>query len=293
MDFRLKAFRSAAKNLSFTKASRELFISQPAVTKHIQALESEYGVRLFNRSGNKLHLTPAGKAMLKYADEVHKQHSVLQDSLNQYKENKGGVIRLGASTTIAQYVIPPILAGYHDRYPGIKLTLLTGNSEQVADALIGGEIDLGIVEGKIKSREIKYQKFMQDELVAAVRTKNNLGIKNEITLNQLVKLPLVLRERGSGTLEVFEHTLKNKGIKLSDLNIQMFLGSTEAIKLYLASVDCIGFISFRALQRELESGELKMIKIKNFKAPRTFEFICPQGSVQSGITADFIKYARK
>ncbi len=88
MDFRLKAFRSAAKNLSFTKASRELYISQPAVTKHIQALESEYGVRLFNRSGNKIYLTHEGKAMLKYADDVYKQHSILVDSLNQFKRKQ-------------------------------------------------------------------------------------------------------------------------------------------------------------------------------------------------------------
>lgn len=200
---------------------------------------------------------------------------------------------MGASTTIAQYVIPPILAGYHNRYPGIKLTLLTGNSEQIADAVIKGEIDLGMVEGKIKSREIKYQRFLQDELVAVVRPGNNLGIKSEITLKRLVELPLILRERGSGTLEVFEHALRNRGIKLSGLNVQMYLGSTEAIKLYLVSVDCVGFISVRALQKELDSGELKVIKIKNFKVPRTFEFISLQGSAQSGVTADFIKFAKR
>ncbi len=150
-----------------------------------------------------------------------------------------------------------------------------------------------MAEGKIKSREIKYQRFLQDELVPAVRTDNNFGIKGEITLKQLIKLPLVLRERGSGTLEVFEHALKNRGVKLSDLNVQMYLGSTEAIKLYLASVDSIGFISVRALQKELDSGPLKVFKIKNFKVPRTFEFICLQGSVPSGITADFIKFAKR
>ncbi len=292
-DFRLKVFRSVAKNLSFTKAAAELFITQPAITKHIQTLEREYEVRLFNRNGNKVYLTPAGKAMLEYSDKVFNLHSKLEDRLNEYKDSSSGILRLGASTTISQYVIPPILAGFHERYPDVQLTLITGNSEQVAEALIKGDIDLGMVEGKIKSREIKYDRFLKDELVATVRTNNKLKISGEITIKQLMTLPLVLRERGSGTLEVLEHALKNKKIKLSDFKVQMYLGSTEAIKYYLISDDSIGFISVKAIQRELNAGELKIITIKNFKVPRTFEFICLQGSNPSGITSDFIKFAKR
>ena len=292
-DFRLKVFYTVARNLSFTKASRELFITQPAITKHIQALEKEYGLSLFTRKGSKIYLTDAGKDLLDYSEKVFLLHRKLEDKLNELKDENTGTLRLGASTTIAQYVIPPVLSGFHKKYPNINLSLLNGNSEQIADALIKDEIDLGIVEGKIKSRDIKYQLFMKDELVATTSIKNKLNLPDEITLRQLKELPLILRERGSGTLEVFEYALKNKKIKLSDLNIVMYLGSTEAIKYYLESDDSLGFISIKAIKKEIEAKSLKVIKVKNFKVNRTFDFISLQGSAPTGITSLFIKYAKK
>ncbi len=292
-NFRLKVFRSVAKNLSFTKASNELFISQPAVTKNIHALENEYGLRLFNRKGNRIYLTAEGNVLLDYADKLFSLQRQLEDDLNSFKENPSGSLRLGASTTIAQYVIPPILSKFRGKFPEVKLSLLTGNTEQVADNLLKGEIDLGIVEGKIKNRDIHYIRFISDELVTAIRPKNKLVNTDEISVAKLVALPFVLRERGSGTLEVIEHALRNKGIKLSSLNIIIYLGSTEAIKLYLENDDCIGFISIRALKKELESRSLKILRIKNFQIKRTFDFITPQGLKPSGISARFIKFAKQ
>ena len=286
-------FRSVAKNLSFTKASNELFISQPAVTKNIHALENEYGLRLFNRKGNRIYLTAEGNVLLDYADKLFSLQRQLEDDLNSFKENPSGSLRLGASTTIAQYVIPPILSKFRGKFPEVKLSLLTGNTEQVADNLLKGEIDLGIVEGKIKNRDIHYIRFISDELVTAIRPKNKLVNTDEISVAKLVALPFVLRERGSGTLEVIEHALRNKGIKLSSLNIIIYLGSTEAIKLYLENDDCIGFISIRALKKELESRSLKILRIKNFQIKRTFDFITPQGLKPSGISARFIKFAKQ
>jgi len=292
-NFRLKVFRTVAKNLSFTKAANELFISQPAITKHIQAIENEYGLRLFNRNGSKIYLTPAGKVLYDYSNKLFNLQKELENVLNTFKEKQTGSLRLGASTTIAQYVIPPILSQFHKKFPYFQLFLHSGNSNQIADLLLNGEIDLGIVEGKIKNKDIKYLKFINDELVAVTNSNNKILSKNKITLKELIKFPLVLRERGSGTLEVLEYAFKNKKIKLSSLNVRLYLGSTEAIKYYIASDDCVGFISTRALKRELNSNELKIIKIDNFKVSRTFNFISLHGNTPSGITAEFIKLAKR
>ena len=292
-NYRLKVFRTVAKNLSFTKAAGELFISQPAITKHIQAIENEYGLRLFNRKGSRIYLTSAGKVLFEYSNKLYNLQKEFENELNIYKEKKTGSLRLGASTTIAQYVIPPILSKFYKKFPHFQLVLQSGNSNQIADSLLNGEIDLGIVEGKVKNRDIKYIKFINDELVAVVNSKNKILSKNEITLNELIKLPLVLRERGSGTLEVLEYALKSRKIKLSSLNMRLYLGSTEAIKYYISSDDCLSFISIRALRRELDNNELKIIKVKNFNISRTFNFISLQGNTMSGITSDFIKLARR
>jgi len=290
---RLKVFLSVAKNLSFTKASNELYITQPAITKHIQALEKEYGLPLFNRKGSKIYLTLAGKELYDYSKQVYKLHKNLEDKLNNFRKEKIGELKLGASTTIAQYVLPPILAEFKKNYPTIKTSLLSGNSEQIAKALINEEIDLGLVEGKIKNPEIKYEIFLNDELVLVSSNKNKSVTSSVINLEQFKKLPLVLRERGSGTLEVFEYALKNKKIKLSELNIVMYLGSTEAIKHYVENSDSFGFLSIRAIKKELENASLVTKKVKNLKVTRTFDFISLQGSTASDITLLFKKFTKK
>ncbi len=292
-NFRLKVFRTVAKNLSFTKAANELFITQPAITKNIHALENELGLRLFNRKGNRIYLTDEGLVLLEHTEKLFELQLKLEDNLNSFKENPTGFFRLGASSTIAQYVIPPVLSKFHKKFHEVQLSLLTGNTEQIADSLLKGEIDLGIVEGKIKSRDIHYTKFISDELVAASSTKNRLLTTNDISVDKLSSLPLVLRERGSGTLEVIEHALKSRKIKLSALNVRMYLGSTEAIKLYLEHDDCVGFVSLRALEKELNAGSHKIVRIKNFQIKRIFHFITPHGLKPTKIASQFIKFAKE
>ncbi|MCL5029109.1 MAG: selenium metabolism-associated LysR family transcriptional regulator [Bacteroidetes bacterium] len=292
-NFRLKVFRSVARHLSFTKAANELFITQPAITKHIQSLEREYGLRLFNRKGNKIYLTQAGSVLLEYSNKIFNLELKLENDLNKFKDNLTGKLRLGASTTIAQYVIPQVISKFHEKYPHVKLTLHSGNTEQIAELLNKGEIDLGIVEGKVKNRDIHYIRFLSDELVAATSLKNNLLKKDEISFKELITLPLIMRERGSGTLEVIEHALKARKIKLSSLRIVMYLGSTEAIKRYLENDNSIGFISTRAIEREIKQGTLKVIKIRDFKIIRSFDFITLHGSDPTNTAAQFIKFAVK
>jgi DNA-binding transcriptional LysR family regulator len=291
-NFRLQVFRSVATHLSFTKAANELFITQPAVTKNIKALESEYGLRFFSRKGNRIYLTPEGSMLLRYVDEFFALERKLDDDLNYFREHPSGLLRLGASTTIAQYVIPPVLSEFSSRFPNIKISLNTANTEQIAYMLLHGEIDLGLVEGKIRNKDIHYIRFIPDELAAVTRTKNNLITGNTISLKEMISLPLVLRERGSGTLDVIEHALKQRKVNLNALNILMYLGSTEAIKLYMESADCVSFISTKALEKELKLGTLRIIKIRNFRIGRIFDFITPHGLQPSKIALSFIKTAR-
>ena len=292
-NYRLKVFRTVAKSLSYTKASRELFISQPAITKNIQLLEKELGLRLFNRKGNRIYLTEEGTVLFNYANKLVAFEMELEDELNSFRKIPTGTLKLGCSTTIAQYVIPPVLAAFKKKFPEVKLSLLSGNSEQIAGILLRGEIDLGIVEGKIKNRDIHYNKFVSDELVPTIGTGSDLFNRNEISLKELKSIPLILRERGSGTLEVLELALKNKRINLSDLNVLMYLGSTEAIKHFLECDSCLSFISIRAIDVEQKSGILKILRIKNFKVKRNFEFITPHGLEPTKIASKFMKIAKQ
>jgi DNA-binding transcriptional LysR family regulator len=292
-NYRLKVFRTVAKSLSFTKASRELFITQPAITKNIQLLEKEIGLRLFNRSGNKIYLTEEGTVLLNYTNKLSNLEMELENELNFFRKLPTGKLRLGCSTTIAQYVIPPVLSVFKKKFSEVKLSLISGNTEQIANILLKGEIDLGIVEGKIKNKDIHYNKFVSDELVPTIGLKSDLYNRNEISLKELESIPLILRERGSGTLEVIELAFKSKRINLSKLNVLMYLGSTEAIKHYLECDSCLSFISTRAINAELKTGVLKTLRIKNFRIIRNFEFITLQGLHPSKLVSKFIETAKK
>lgn len=144
-DFRLRVFITAAKTLNFTKCAEQLFISQPAVSKHIGELESRYKVQLFERSGSRLALTEAGRVMLEHAERIADGYRRLQYEMDLFTDRLGGELKVGASTTIAQYVLPQVLARFTARFPEVKVSLASGNSEQVEAALARHDTDLGLV----------------------------------------------------------------------------------------------------------------------------------------------------
>ena len=278
-DFRLHVFYTVAKKLNFTKAAEELLISQPAVTKHIKEIERHYQIKLFERNGNKILLTPAGNILLQYAEKVFELYREAEYEINGLQHKLKGTLRIGASTTIAQYILPSILALFYQKYKDIKITLITDNTQGIEHLMEQKEIDLGIIEGKSKNKSFSYLPFIKDEIVAVVSSKNSLTKKPFLKLAELPKIPLLLREYGSGTLEIIAAALKNNGIKISDLNVEMHMNSSESIKRYLLSSDCMSFLSVYSVLYELENKLLSIVDIKALSIDRYFYFIQPQGEV--------------
>lgn len=292
-DFRLRVFYSVAKKLSFTKAAEELYITQPAITKHIKELETQLAIRLFERKGNKISLTQAGEILLEKTRRIFEIYDELEYEISELRGKISGKLKLGASSTIAQWVIPEILSKFNEAYPSIEISLMNGNSKQIEDALLNNEIDLGIVEGSKTRKDLRYNIFKSDILVSVVNAQSELASKDEITVEELKKIPLVLREHGSGTLDVILKTLNdNFGISIGDLNVLMHLGSTESIKTYLYHSEAMAIISCAAVRKEVNAGLLKRIKIKDVKFKRHFRFVCPHGT-QKMLNAKFISFAKR
>lgn len=281
MDFRLKVFYTVANRLSFTKAANELFITQPAISKHIQELEENYKIKLFDRNGSKISLTPAGEVLLEHAKTIFEVYRNIDFDMSTLINQRSGLLRIGASTTISQYIIPPLLARFHQKLQDVKVSLLNGNTEQIESALLKQEIDIGIVEGQSKNKSIKYTEFLKDELVLVCKSSNPLVNLDEVTKVELKKMRFLMREQGSGTLEVIEYELKPFDIKVSELQIEMQLGSTESIKSYLMNSNCVAFISIHAIQKELKNNELAILDIKNLMIERFFYIITLQGKMDS------------
>lgn len=214
-DFRLRVFITAAKTLNFTKCAEQLYISQPAVSKHIGELESRYKVQLFERSGSRLALTEAGRVMLEHAERIADGYRRLQYEMDLFTDRLGGELKVGASTTIAQYVLPQVLARFTARFPEVKVSLASGNSEQVEAALARHDTDLGLVESSARHPGFHYEPFIPDELVLIASTKGRYGRCDQVTLAELQTVPLVLRESGSGTLEVISKYLAAADVRLA------------------------------------------------------------------------------
>jgi DNA-binding transcriptional LysR family regulator len=289
---RHEVFYQVAMNLSFSKASQVLFISQPAISKHIKALEGYYKIPLFERKRNTINLTEGGKFLYNQIKEAKRIESLVEYELSviHNKANAKGDLNLGASTTVALYFLPKILSKFHHEFSNIHINLLNRNTDTIIQALLNEAIDIGIVEGRKKNTALIYKPFLSDEVVAVCSKNSFIANKKSIKIKEIVDLPIVLREQGSGTLEALKENLKPHGIKLSDLKVSVRLSGTEALKNFLKEDTCLGFLPKGAITREIETGELHVVKIEGLKIFRNFYFVQRRDTERNDINKVFIQF---
>lgn len=283
MIYRLKVFKKVADFLSFTKAAKMLFITQPAITKHISELEKHFGKALFNRHGNKISLTPEGKLLLQYANKILSLYNQLEDDFLALNSKFPDKIIIGASTTISQYILPKILSKFKAKYSTTNITLLNNNSEHIESSIINKQVDIGFTEGNTSNPLLHYETFVLDEIVLVTSADNTALKKQEITLRELKKLPLILREKGSGTRNIIKDALQNVNVDISQLTIEMTLGSTESIKTYLMHSGSYSFLSIHCITDELMNNKLKIIDITSFTIKRVFHMVNLHGEYSNTV----------
>jgi DNA-binding transcriptional LysR family regulator len=293
LSFKHEVFLEVARQLSFTKASQVLYISQPAITKHIQQLEEQYKTSLFERKGSSIILSDGGKILFDQLTKAKAIEKQLEYEISSHRDHLHveGELKIGASTTVALYIIPSILSGFRNKHVNVRMSLLNRNSENIIKALHEHEIDLGIVEGKNKMTRINSEPFLTDEVIPVCSSKSYLAKKGKLSIADLRNIPVVLRERGSGTLAALKSALSNHDIKLTDLNITMRLGGTEALKNFVLADESLGFLPMRAVAKEINSGDLMRIYIDGLTIIRQFYFVQRQGE-NDGLNNAFIKFAK-
>ncbi|QNI31977.1 LysR family transcriptional regulator [Alloacidobacterium dinghuense] len=290
-NFRLKVFRAVAEQASFRKASESLHLSQPAVSQHIHALEEELGVRLFDRSGARTALTRAGKLLLKYAERSARVLEEARFALAKLDGEISGELRIGASTTVAQYILPRILGAFLKDNPRVTLSVESGNTEEVVALLLRESILLGMIEGPPLSKEVHVEKFLDDRMVLIAPSGHEWAGLNSVPLRSLTEVPLLLRERGSGSRRVVEQALKKAGLPLSQLQIRMELDSTEAIVSGVEAGLGLGFVSEWAIGKALRLGTVISIRTENLEIRRDFTLVRKLGPALEGVGAAFQRFA--
>lgn len=289
-NFRLKVFRSVCEHLSFRRAAEELHLSQPAVTQQIKALEDELSMRLLDRTGGRVVLTPAGRVVKKRAIEVAGLVALTLEELATLSGEHSGVLRAGSSTSIAQYVLPKMLGAFKREHPQVKLQIRSGNTEEVVEWLIDGRIAIGLIEGPALRKDVRVEPFMEDELVLLFPANHPWKKRQSLTVEDLKGAPFLLRERGSGTRRVLETALEKAGLKMKDIDVAMELDSSEAIISSVESGLGIGFVTRAAVLPRLPLGKIATAKIAGLRIPRNFSLVYPAGPKPEGLAGVFREF---
>src|SRR5258708_15432147 len=226
-NFRLKVCRAVAENLSFRKAGEELYLTQPAVTQQIKALEEDLGVQLFDRTGTRIELTAAGSMLLRYVAQIDKLLGPAEQAIAALDGKGGGELQIGVSTTISQYVLPRMLRQFRKEHPKIRLLVRSGNTEQIVEALIDQHVSLGLIEGPSRRRELRTEPFLDDELVLIVPGSHEWADQSDVSCADLADAPLLMRERASGSIRGIGSALIAAALKLKLLNVTKEIDSTD------------------------------------------------------------------
>ena len=287
-NFRLKVFRAVAEHLNFRRAAEHLFLTQPAVTLQVKALENDLGVRLFDRTAGRISLTPQGSVLFDYAKRLASLASEAEQKLGADDGNVSGELLLGVSTTIAQYVLPRLLGAFLDEHPRVQFSLRSGNTSEIVEFILHNKVSIGLIEGPARDRGVHTEPFMEDELVLIMRPD---FASDHLSRAQLVACHLLMREQGSGSRRVVETALGNAGLKLKTFRKVMDLDSTEAIKSAVEAGLGVGFVSRWAIAKELELGALKIVEVTGLKVARDFTLVSRAGPELQGAVAAFRTFA--
>ncbi len=277
-NFRLVVFRAVARHSSFSRAAEELLLTQPAVTQQIKALEEQFGHPLFHRAGGRISLTPGGAALLPFAEQIK---ALTEDAIAAVAKAYGqeaGELSLGASQTIAQYLLPTFIAAFLRTNPLVRMTARSGNTDAMLALLVAGDIQVALLEGPDHRTDVHIEPFMEDHMVLVVPSSHEWAGR-KITLDELRTQPLLVREFGSGSRRVVEQALAGEGLKTKDLNIRMELDSTEGLLNGVEAGLGVTFVSRWAVRNQLSLGTLKLARVEGLKLCEAFRW--PAGRVLS------------
>ena len=280
----LAVVHAVATEQSVSRAADRLMVSQPAVSKQLRELEKQLDTPLFDRLPRGVRPTQAGAMLADYAKRIFDLAAEAEQRLAELRGLERGELRVGSSTTIAVYLLPPVFVAFRAKFPGVKLTVDIANTHDIQDRLAAGLIDVAMTEGDAGEAEFLVEPFMTDELIAIAAPGHPLAGKKPVKAETLCREPFVVREAGSGTRAVVERALSARGLAVSPV---MAVGSTIVIKRAVAAGVGIAFVSRLACELELRSGTLAEIAIADLKITRPLHRLRVRGRHEPRAVAEF------
>lgn len=290
-DRRLQVFHTVARLLSFTKAAETLHMTQPAVTFQVRQLEEFFNTRLFDRTHNRISLTEAGRLVYDYAEQIFHLYSEMESAVNSMTGDVRGTLTIGASTTVAEYMLPSLLGDFRKGFPDVSIYLRVSNSEGIVAMVENNSIDLGVVEAPVNNKNLVVEICKDDQLVTIVPPDHPLTAKAFVELKDLLEYPFICREEGSGTREVIADYISRSNHTESNLKISMELGSPEAVKGAVEAGMGVSVVSRATIQKELRLGTLVGIPMSP-PLTRPFSFVHQKQKFRMQAMEELLQFAR-
>lgn len=288
-DRRLQVFHAVARQLSFTKAAEVLFMTQPAVTFQIKQLEEHFNTRLFDRGHGRISLTPAGELVLSYAERILGLSGEMDVRLSEMTGEVGGSLLVGASTTIAEFLLPRILGEFKSKYPNVRPRLVVANSETIETRVSEHTIDIGFIESSSRQPNLQTEICCEDELQVICSPKFPLARLKEIAPQTLIEHPFVSREPGSGTREFTEVYLRKHGVDIDHMQPVMELGSPLALLEVVETGLGYAIASRTSVLKSLRLGDLVSIPLKP-RLTRKLSMVYPKEKFRSRLVTAFVDF---
>lgn len=285
----LKVFWAVAKNLSYSRAAQQLYISQSTVSIQVKKLEDELGLHLFEYLGKRVYLTEAGEELFYYANRIFSLAGEAKSTIQELKGIHSGQLIVGASTTPGTYLLPPIISAFQQKYPKLTIALEISNTHKVQEQLLSNQLDLGIVGQELVDDQLQVELLLNDELVIIVSANHHLAEKPSISMAELMQERLILRELGSNTREVVERKAVSLGL---NLKASMQLSSVEAIKKIVAANLGISVVSKFAVDLETQAGVLRALNISEGRLLRQINLVYHKDKKLSPAAREFIDHLR-
>jgi DNA-binding transcriptional LysR family regulator len=287
-DRRLQVFHTVARLLSFTKAAETLHMTQPAVTFQVRQLEEYFNTRLFDRTHNRISLTEAGARVYQYSDKIFELYGEMENAVREMTGEISGSLTIGASTTIAEYMLPALLGDFRAKYPEVSIHLKVSNTDGIVSMVENNTIDLGVVEAPVSNKNLVVDECRRDNLVAIVPPGHPKADLDTITMEALLEYPFICREEGSGTREVIADYMTQCH---TSMEVAMELGSPEAVKGAVEAGMGISVVSNATIQKELRLGTLVAIDLEP-PLERPFSFVHQKQKFRVRVMEELLEFAR-
>ncbi|MDM5309308.1 LysR family transcriptional regulator [Peribacillus frigoritolerans] len=267
----LKTFVTLVEVKNFTKTAEVLLMSQPSVSLHIKKLEEEFQTKLFLRSPKFLKVTLTGEILYDRAKQMITIYEQTRQDIQEHDRSIKGELKIGASFTIGEYILPSLLIDLQEEYPELELQVVIGNTEEIVQAVRLYKVDIGLIEGQTNEKELSVHPFMQDELFIVSSNNHELANKDDVEITDLHDQAWVTREVGSGTREYLNHVIRSNGLKIKSI---LTISSNQGIKETLIKNGAgLALLSRSVIERDVKNKILSIIQVKDESFNRTLSYV--------------------